>query len=201
MANQETLKTLKKVISKIVPPGDDKGNAATFKYVCYGPGESPTFSLRWRIPQIFAIRNPAALTDILLKLNPKICFVYEADGSKRKSFIKVVRRIFEQDRDAKLKPNGDGNITVQIEVEDRLWLTLVEVYKGYLKIGTVPCKLEGLKIEEHVRLFKEGKTRAERGPRPSAYQHKNQTAAPAAAPAAASGGQVDLVPIGHDYSA
>ena len=53
-------------------------------------------------------------------------------------------------------------------------------------MGTVPCKLEGLKIEEHVRLFKQGKSRDERGPRPSAFNFNKAatTANPAATPAA-----------------
>ena len=87
---------------------------------------------------------------------------------------------------------GDGNITVQIEAEDKLWLTLVEEYLGHLKIGTVPCKLEGLKIEEHVRLFKAGKSRTERGPRPSAY---GNTAATKAAPEATPGTAPAATPI------
>ena len=64
-------------------------------------------------------------------------------------------------------------------------------------MGTVPCKLEGLKIEEHVRLFKQGKSRDERGPRPSAFNFNkaaNATTATAAIPAATPAASPSMTP-------
>ena len=120
--NQKTKETLKKVIAKIDPPvvGD---KPASFRYCCYGPGESPIFSLRWRIPVCWANDTPANITKVMRFINPKIKHVTEADGSKRESYIKVIRRIHEA-RDKYLKNDGNGNITMKVEVEDKLWLTL-----------------------------------------------------------------------------
>ena len=205
VSNQATVETMKKVIPKVDPKCKYIPNA-DYSYQVFGPGECKTFNLRLSIPRVFG--------DWTIKeLNDAINFMNKGDHND-KNWRKVTDDDTSEERLASLTVLGrdtgndakrrekellnkdptKGNVTFIVEFEDCLWKNLIEIKQGKLTLGTTSGFLEGFDIQEHVKLFLDGKPRPNRpqefrgeiraqkiAAKAAAKQAKQQSGQPAAA--------------------
>ena len=199
VGNSKTVDAMKKVIPEIDPPEDADGVIPAYRFQVFGPGETPTFYMNWRISRAFEKKlnekklDYDKLTKFLLKKNEPVRKVIDPNtNQERDALIKVKGRATgvaakKRDEQLKGKKEGTGNISVVVEIEDALWNTIVEQCEGKLKIGTGDGELEGFDIKDHVKMFKDGMSSEERPPRPPTFGGviRRQKAEEAAAAAAA----------------
>ena len=167
--NQATIDTMKQVIPHIDPKCKENPNA-DYTYEVFGPGESKTFILRWRLCLDFDDWPTEQLNDAMLWVNEDLYKNKVKDESTdtfRDGLIRVVGKDngnYSKRRDKELlkKEPGKGNKTWLVEIEDCLWDRLVEVKKGVLKIGTSSAPLDGYDLKEHVKMFLAGEQRPNR---------------------------------------
>ena len=156
VGNQATVDAFKKVVPEITPCDDEGNDTKDFKFVVYGPGESPVFFLKWRVSVAFK-DTPIDVINTGLKIqNPEIQKVTGSNGEERDANIKVLRRHPERKRDAKLDDSGKGNISLLLQVEEALWETLIKVSKGKLNLGAGDGLLEGEGLLKQVQRYQRG---------------------------------------------
>ena len=173
--NEKTVQAMKKVIPMIDPPADSDGEIPKYRFQVFGPGETPTFYMNWRVSVAFAKKDIERQNVLMKKRNGFIQKVIDPNtGEEREAIIQVKGRATgvaakKRDEQLKGKKDGTGNISLVLEIEDALWNTLVEKCEGKLYIGTGDGELEGYDIKEHVKMFKEGKNAEQRPPRPPTF--------------------------------
>ena len=147
-----TQATLKMITPKILPPEVD-GKEAPYRYKAYGDGEFKFCYCRWRIPSFWAEVPAADISKFVRQQNQAMnVMVSEHDGSERPAQFNIKNRM--KDRGDYKNGKSTGMIVFQVEIEEPLWVPLVEECLGKLRLGlNGELPLEGREIKEAVEKY------------------------------------------------